>query len=109
MTVNLKDGRTIRGLARNESDYDLQLQDLDGAMHFLSRNQIASEMPESKSIMPPLQASAEDTQNLLAFLSRLGTNEAPAPPQDSRIRLETLPFSAIADPKPGDWPTYNGR
>ena len=37
VSVRLADGRAIRGLAKNESNYDLQLEDLSGALH--SRDQ----------------------------------------------------------------------
>src|SRR5207247_10736084 len=38
--AHLRDGRVIRGLARNESNYDLQLQSLDGSLHLLRSAQI---------------------------------------------------------------------
>ena len=108
--VRLRDGRTIRGLARNESNYDLQLQDIDGAVHLYSKDEIAEEIRETKSLMPVVKATGEEMGDLLAFLSRLTT--------DSRVRV-TLPgasesnggisFSDVANPRPGDWPTYHGN
>jgi len=49
VTVRMRDGRTFRGVAKNESNYDLQLQDADGAFHFLSKNQIAEEIQHRRS------------------------------------------------------------
>src|ERR1700733_1246157 len=33
VTVRLKDGKTLTGIRKNESNYDLQLQGTDGALH----------------------------------------------------------------------------
>src|SRR5208337_2763204 len=49
VTVRLRDGRTFQGVAKNESNYDLQLQGLDGALHFFEKAQIASLAREPKS------------------------------------------------------------
>ena len=40
-------------------------------MHFLSRAAIAAQVREPKSVMPPVHASVEEIENLLAYLSRL--------------------------------------
>ena len=110
VSIRLKDGRTLRGIARNESTFDLQLQTLDGEPHFFSKAQIDQETVEPGSLMPPLSASPEDARDLLAFLSRLdGHAAAPQtaaaqPPSPGQVE-----FSRIANPQPGDWPTYNGQ
>ena len=41
VSVRLRDGRTVRGLAKNESNYDLQLQTLEGRLLLLKRGEIA--------------------------------------------------------------------
>ena len=110
VSVRLRDGQTIRGLAKNESNYDLQLLGLDGVLHLLSREQITEETREPKSLMPPVNATEAEKRDLLAFLSRLAANgwislaqgEAPA-------MGGGLTFSGIVAPKLGDWPTYHGR
>ena len=108
VSVRLQDGRRIRGLAKNETNFDLQLQALDGKLYLLRKSEIAEEVHEKKSLMPTLQANAEEKQNLLAYLSRLtGLRE---PPSKAAESLGTaVPFSSLVDPKPGDWPTYHGR
>ncbi len=115
VSVRLRDGRTLRGAAKNESNYDLQLQGLDGKLHLLSKEQILQVVHEPKSLMPPVQANAEEMRDLLAFLSRLTTL---APGQDKANAAiapgagqiaEGIPFSEIANPKPGNWPTYHGQ
>lgn len=67
VTVRLKDGKTLSGIAKNESNYDLQLQGSDGALHMLSKSQIASETHEPKSLMPAVDAAR--IPDLVAFLS----------------------------------------
>src|SRR5258708_4839832 len=111
VTVRLRDGRTLRGLAKNESNYDLQLQSEDGTFHFLSKDQIVQQTNEPKSIMPPVKASDSEMRNLLAFLTRLTkdgvlTVYIPVSPASS---VGGISVSDIATPKRGEWPTYNGN
>jgi len=59
--------------------------------------------------MPAVKASADELQNLIAFLSGLTgvkpqTAAAPRSPAPGGVD-----FSAILNPKPGDWLTYNGN
>jgi len=108
VSVRLLDGRRIRGLAKNETNFDLQLQALDGRLYLLGRREIAEEFREKKSLMPRLQASPAEMQNLLAYLSRLsGPKELPS--RSTAPLGAAVPFSDLADPKPGEWPTYHGR
>jgi PQQ-dependent dehydrogenase (methanol/ethanol family) len=103
VTLRLRDGRTLRGLAKNESNYDLQLQAEDGTFHFLSKDQIVQQTNEPKSIMPPVKTSDPEMRNLLAFLTRL-TSDGPL-----TVSLPASPATVIAAPKPGEWPSYNGN
>ncbi len=110
VTVQLHDGRTMRGLAKNESNYDLQLEDLSGQLHLMVKSDIVQETREPGSIMPALNATPSETRNLLAYLTRLTTSAqalAPggAPPMKP---ADALPFEAVMSPRPGEWPTYHG-
>ncbi len=102
VSVTLRDGGTLRGLIKNESNFDLQLQTLDGIMHYLSRDDIAREHYDSASLMPRVAQDSATVRDLVAFLSRLTSDGAPpqmwSPPTASPPRA----FAA------GDWPTYNG-
>src|SRR5215831_16248008 len=69
VTVRLHDGRTIRGIAKNESAFDLQLLATDGKLHLLSKDQVA-EIVREKSLMPKVAATAEEMRDLVAYLSR---------------------------------------
>jgi hypothetical protein len=41
VTVRLRNGQTIQGIARNESPFDLQLLGIDGQLHLLRKDQVA--------------------------------------------------------------------
>jgi alcohol dehydrogenase (cytochrome c) len=107
--IRMRDGRTLRGLAKYESLFDLGLLSLDGTFHSISRSQV-TELKVEPSIMPPLQASAEERRDLLAYLTRL--SNAPGPNQASSAAPDATAsptFAEIARPAPGEWPTYHGH
>jgi PQQ-dependent dehydrogenase (methanol/ethanol family) len=111
-TVKTRSGETLRGFLRGRSNYDLQLQDLAGAFHLLEADQIASIAETRQSLMKPLSATPEEFQNLNAYLSQLkGVEPGPLaqPATEAAAQAQSLPFSNILHPKPGDWPTYNGN
>jgi PQQ-dependent dehydrogenase (methanol/ethanol family) len=120
VSARLHNGRRIRGFAKNESNYDLQLQSLDGKLHLLQRREIAEMVRESASLMPEAKTTNEEMRNLLAYLSRLsGAEPIPGAILKSSSSLSGLSgtrdlrsgisFAGIAAPKPGDWPTYHGH
>ena len=107
VTVKLRDGQTLRGFARNRSDFDIQLQDLEGRFHLLRPGQIASVQNEKQSPMPPLKAGPEQLRDLVAYLGHL-TGVKPgtvAPPGESG----GVTFSRILNTESGEWLTYNGN
>jgi PQQ-dependent dehydrogenase (methanol/ethanol family) len=109
VTVRLRDGRTLHGFARSRSDFETVLQDSKGQFHLLQQNEIASISQDEQSPMPPVNATPEELQNLMAYLSGLtgvkpGTAANSAPSQ-----AEGISFSDILHAKPGEWLTYNGN
>ena len=106
-TVTLKDGRTLRGFARNQSRYNLQLQDPAGRFHFFAQPEIAKLDLAKTSAMPPAKCPQPDCRDLLAYLAKL---TGPAPGQPGRpLPNESGPaFADILRPAPGNWPTYHG-
>ncbi len=106
--VRLNDGRSLRGFARNQSRYNLQLQDLAGRFHLLSGAQIAETTKEPKSLMPPPACTADECRDVVAYLSSLtgvavGVKGTPLKPEGGPA------FARIAEPNPGDWPSYHGN
>src|SRR5262245_9171426 len=116
VSLRLKDGRTIRGLAKYEGLFDIGVLGLDGTFHSLSKSQIA-QLTREPSIMPRVQASAADMQNLMAFLTRLttagtaATGPVPGAPSGASdvANPAVVPFTRISRPLPGEWPTYHGQ
>ncbi|HKE29294.1 MAG TPA: PQQ-binding-like beta-propeller repeat protein [Bryobacteraceae bacterium] len=107
VTLTLSDGQTIRGIAKNESAFDLQLLDMTGKLHLLAKRRI-TQITREKTLMPRVDASPEELRDLIAYLSRL------VPNPNAKDTLATgemgpgVPFADIAKPKPGTWPTYHG-
>ena len=109
VTVRLHSGETIRGILKNESGFDLQLLDIDGRLHLLAKDRVA-EVINEKTLMPKLDASANEKRDLVAYLSSLATD----PNDKRRLALTTelgpgIPFTDVAHPRSGTWPTYHGN
>ncbi len=107
VTVKLRDGQTLHGFARNRSDFDLQLQDLDGRFHLLGQDQITSVKNEKQSPMPPLRTSPAQLRDLIAYLGRLSGVKpgGVVPPGDA----SGISFERILKGNSGEWLTYNGN
>ena len=71
VTLELRDGRTLRGFARSRTRFDIAVQDLKGQFHPFSLNQVARINEEKTSLMAPVKAAPAELQNLVAFLSSL--------------------------------------
>ena len=104
VTVRLRDGSTLRGFARGEGKHDLQLQTFDGKFHLLAEMEYQSISHEEAPYMPALKAFAKERGDLLAYLSRLDG----VPAGQLTSPQEEVPVQSI-QPRPGDWPTYNGN
>jgi PQQ-dependent dehydrogenase (methanol/ethanol family) len=107
VNVRLRDGSSLRGFARNHGARDLQLQTFDGRMHLLTDADYREVSRESASYMPPLQATADERRNLLAYLSTLDGSVTGALTGD-REPIPPEAVQAILHPKPGEWPAHNG-
>jgi putative heme-binding domain-containing protein len=70
-----KDGLSLRGVLKNEHNFSLQLLDMNGKLHLLSRDELRDIEYEKESLMPAnydKTLSAAELRNLMAFLSRQG-------------------------------------
>ncbi len=73
VTVVLKDGQRIEGVAKNYSSYSMQVLDSAGVLHLLQQSDVRQVEFHKKSLMPDNYGqtlSQEELQNLLAFLSK---------------------------------------
>jgi PQQ-dependent dehydrogenase (methanol/ethanol family) len=111
VSARLRDGQQLRGFARNESNYDLQLQSLDGTLRFLQREEIVELVRETASLMPEVKATEVEMRDLIAYLSRLSGEAAVSAESVSGVSKNPsgISFAEIAEPKLGDWPTYHGH
>jgi alcohol dehydrogenase (cytochrome c) len=98
VTVRLTNGQEIRGVIKYENAFELQLFGFDGKLHLLSTQSVRSIERNPSSSLHSIQPTPAEMSNLLAYFATL-----------SKTPGEGLPFSAIANPRPGEWPTYNGN
>jgi cytochrome c oxidase cbb3-type subunit 3 len=87
VTVVLKNGQTLRGVARNRTNYSLQLQDAKGALHLLLMSDVSSVTLGQGSPMPKdygKRLGKQDVDNLAAFLSL----QSMRPPDDMKKAME---------------------
>jgi len=73
VAVTLKNGTRLEGVAKNHSNYSVQLLDTSGKLHLLNMQDIQNIEFRKKSLMPDdygRRLSPEELTNLLAFLSR---------------------------------------
>ena len=111
VSVRLRNGGTLRGFARSRSSFDLAVQDLTGALHPLSLDDVASVTDEKRSHMAAVKASAAELRDVIAYLSGLtgvrpGARMGAEGPRRSSTGID---FSRILNPKNGEWPTFNGN
>jgi len=73
-------GETISGIHLNEDEYSVQLRDMSGNLRSLLKNEVREVKLTGKSLMPAYGAlSKDDLDNLVAYLSSLGTGGSRAP------------------------------
>jgi len=71
ITVRTKDGRQVEGLLKNEDTVSVQALAADGSFALFRRSEIENVERPTSSIMPaPTGLTAEQVQDLLAFLDR---------------------------------------
>jgi cytochrome c oxidase cbb3-type subunit 3 len=84
VSVIALDGHRISGVAKNNSNFSIQIQDSQGKFHSLLKRDLKELVYQKTSLMPKVALSADDVQNLLAFLSRLSMET----PEERAKRLE---------------------
>lgn len=71
--VTLKDGNKIQGVAKNNSNYSIQVLDNSGKLHLLDKNEVKEAHFQEKSWMPANygeRLSEKEQDDLLAFLAK---------------------------------------
>ena len=81
--VVTQDGKTVRGVLRNEDSFSMQIMGMDQQLHLFDRGKLKSVVYEQGSLMPTdydKRLNKDEFNNLLAYLTRLGTPPAPVAP-----------------------------
>jgi len=77
------DGKSVRGVVRNEDSFSIEIMGLDQQLHLFDRGKLKSVVYEQESLMPTdydKRLSRDELNNLIAYLTRLGTPPAlPSP------------------------------
>jgi hypothetical protein len=79
VTVSLKNGKQIQGVARNRNNYSLQLLDRKGDLHLISMLDVDQLTISTRSPMPGdfgQRLSKQELQDLFAFLARQTVRQA---------------------------------
>jgi putative heme-binding domain-containing protein len=70
--ITTSDGRTISGLVRNEDNFSIQVQSVDGAFHLLEKSALSELTFEPAPLMPndySSQLSQSELEELVAYLA----------------------------------------
>ena len=106
-SVGMNDGTTLRGFLRGQGSHDVVLQTGDGRLLPLLDSEYRTITPDQKSAMGAYRGTAEQQQNLLAYLSTLrGVGVGPV--KEAQAPVAQAAIDAVAHPAKGNWPNYNG-
>ena len=81
VSIRLKNGKEIQGLARNRNNYSLQVLDREGNLHLVSMLDVDQLTISARSLMPDdysRRLSAQELQDLYAFLARQAMRPRPS-------------------------------
>lgn len=84
VTVTTADGNTLRGVVRNEDNFSLQVQDLDGGFHFFSKPALKRIDREPASLMPSNYGQTLTSAQLDDLVSYLSSVKGAAQPEKKR-------------------------
>lgn len=74
VVVTTADGSTSRGIARNEDNFSLQLQTVDGAFHSFTKTELRSLEHQARSLMPDDYGSRltrAEIDDVISYLARI--------------------------------------
>jgi cytochrome c oxidase cbb3-type subunit III len=86
VTATLRDGRVLEGIARNEDNFSLQLQSVEGTFHFLQKFEITKLEPHAQPLMPTDYSSTltpAQLDDLVGYLMTVARQAKSASPADS--------------------------
>lgn len=107
--VRTADGKTIRGVIKNEDTFSLQMMDESEKLHMFSKADLKEVTRPQQSLMPAPSLSGAEIDNLVAFLKTAEPSEIGlgpwAPSPDLNVSFERI---RNAHEEPQNWLTYWG-
>lgn len=79
-----------------------------GGLYLLRKDQVA-EVTREQSLMPKVEATPTEMRDLIAYLSRLTIDPNAKDILGAGETGAGISFAGVAQPKPGEWPTYHGN
>jgi cytochrome c oxidase cbb3-type subunit III len=89
VTAIAVDGRRYQGVVRNEDNFSLQLQSIDGTFHFFSKANLTAIERGSTSIMTSdydKKLSADQLNDLVSYLLSIAKNSKPRPARGEDLK-----------------------
>ena len=80
-TLTLRDGGKFTGRVRNEDNFSIQIQALDGTFHFVSKSAIDKIEYDQKLLMPADYGStltSEELNDLISYLMSVSGDNSPS-------------------------------
>lgn len=75
LVVTTREGKTLTGVARNEDNFSLQMQETDGTFHLFRKSELRSVEYQTRSLMPAdygSRLSQPEIDDLVSYLMSLG-------------------------------------
>jgi len=90
MTVVTHQGQTYAGVLRNEDNFSLQIQTMEGAFHLFEKAKVQRITRETASLMPDYSStlSAAEVDDLINFLVTSGREAKALLPSDKKVHDE---------------------
>ena len=112
--LEFPDGRTLRGVARNDDTFSIQLMDRHEKLHLLRKRDLKQVAYLRESLMPIPKLTASEVEDLLAFLATASDEESVAlvprsewtPAPDFNVSFQRLRYSHLESQ---NWLTYWGH
>ena len=86
-TLTAQDGSQVQGLIRNEDNFSVQFQSMDGVFHFLQKSELHNFNRLETSLMPSdfgERLTADELNNLVAYLMNSAMNAGPGGKPDRK-------------------------
>ncbi len=84
VVVTTMNGKKQMGMARNEDNFSLQIQSLDGSFHLFSKSELRSIEYQTRPLMPAdygSRLSRKDLDDLVSYLMSIGQANNKRPPE----------------------------